>query len=125
MKLLVDANLSPRVAAALVRAGHDAVHVNLSGLVHATDEEILQAAEQDGRVIISGDADFGMLLAIRGSSSPSFILVRSADHLTPDEQVQILVDLLAETEADLLRGAIVSVRDRHVRVRTLPIGSNE
>jgi hypothetical protein len=66
-----------------------------------------------------------MLLATGGRSGPSLVLIRSADHLTPDEQSQLLADLLIEAEADLLRGAIVSVSHRHVRVRTLPIGGNE
>jgi predicted nuclease of predicted toxin-antitoxin system len=124
VKLLVDANLSPRVAAALRDSGHDAAHVADVGLAHASDEDILAAAERDGRIVISGDADFGMLLTIRRAAGPSFVLIRSADHLTADEQAQLLVDVLATAEAELVGGAIVSVSRRHVRVRTLPVGSD-
>lgn len=124
MKVLVDANLSPRVATALKGAGHDTVHVYEVGLAHASDDEILAAAERDGRLVVSGDADFGMLLAIRRAAGPSFVLIRSADRLTPDEQGQLLVDVLATAEVELSRGAIVSVSRRHVRVRTLPVGSH-
>ena len=124
MKLLVDANLSPRVAASLRDAGQDAVHVYDVGLAHASDEEILAAAEREGRVVVSGDADFGMLLAIRRAAGPSFVLIRSADRLTPDEQGLLLVDVLMTADEELSRGAIVSVSRRHVRVRTLPVGSD-
>ena len=41
MKLLVDANLSPRTVDRLRAAGFDAIHVADLGLVTATDGEIL------------------------------------------------------------------------------------
>ncbi|MDZ7576621.1 MAG: DUF5615 family PIN-like protein [Candidatus Nanopelagicales bacterium] len=44
MKLLVDANLSPRVAAALAEAGYDASHVADHGLLTASDEVIIEPA---------------------------------------------------------------------------------
>lgn len=40
MRLLLDANLSPRVAEALRTTGYDAVHVIDLDLVRATDDEI-------------------------------------------------------------------------------------
>lgn len=51
MKLLVDANLSPRVAAILRSAGHDARHVTDVGLGTASDAEILAwtRPEQDAK----------------------------------------------------------------------------
>ena len=45
MRLLVDANLSPAVAAQLRDAGHDAVHVIDVGLATATDPKIVEHAE--------------------------------------------------------------------------------
>ena len=45
MRLLLDANLSPRIAESLRAAGFDAVHVADLGLVTATDDEISLAAQ--------------------------------------------------------------------------------
>ena len=63
MRLLVDANLAPRVAELLTAAGHDVRHVFDIGLGSATDSAILASADADGRVVVSSDTDFGALLA--------------------------------------------------------------
>ena len=48
MKLLTDANLSPRVAEALRASGFDAVHVVHLDLVTASDEAIFDRAAAEG-----------------------------------------------------------------------------
>ncbi|MEX2291203.1 MAG: DUF5615 family PIN-like protein [Mycobacteriales bacterium] len=70
MKLLVDENLSVRVASALRDAGHDTVHVTSFGLANTEDDVILRSAADDGRIIVTADADFGALLALRGDRPP-------------------------------------------------------
>ncbi len=85
MRFLVDANLSPHVAEFLNAAGHDAVAVRDVGLRDAPDDEILDHAHAEDRVVISHDTDFGTLLAARRLTKPSFILIRSADPLTADD----------------------------------------
>jgi hypothetical protein len=44
MKILVDANPSPRVAAELREGGYDTAHVRDHGLLGASDEEIAKFA---------------------------------------------------------------------------------
>ncbi|MGQ0629942.1 MAG: DUF5615 family PIN-like protein [Sporichthyaceae bacterium] len=46
MKLLLNANLSPRVAAILSSAGHAATHVAGIGMLAASDEEILTGRQR-------------------------------------------------------------------------------
>jgi predicted nuclease of predicted toxin-antitoxin system len=85
MRLLIDANLSPRVAAQLADMGFDAIHVAGVGLLTAADEAILEYAATSEVVIVSADTDFGELLATSpGRARPSVVLLRSADHLTPN-----------------------------------------
>ena len=75
MRFLVDANLSPRVAAGLTSAGFDSVHVAEVGLLTASDQAILDYAAENGLVIVSADTDFGELLALsRGAIRPSAVL---------------------------------------------------
>ena len=71
MKFLVDNALSPVLAALLQQAGHDAIHVRSVGLQHADDEVIFERAAAEHRIVVSADADFGTLLAVRSSHHPS------------------------------------------------------
>ena len=71
MRFLVDANLSPRVAARLRLEGHDVEHVGDAGLLTAEDGPILAHAASTDRVILSADSDFATLLAVTGRSEPS------------------------------------------------------
>jgi predicted nuclease of predicted toxin-antitoxin system len=57
MRLLVDANLSPRVSEALSTAGFEATHVVDHGLLAASDEVIAAFAVSRHEVIVSADSD--------------------------------------------------------------------
>ena len=121
MRLLIDANLSPRVAATLHDAGHEAVHVADIGMLGASDDAILAHAAAAGQVIVSADTDFGELLAVTGAVRPSVVLLRSADHLTQDQQAVLLVANLPAVTAELDAGAVVSIARGRLRVRPLPV----
>jgi predicted nuclease of predicted toxin-antitoxin system len=60
------------------------------GLLTATDPVILQAAAKEERVLLTADSDFGALLALGSLASPSVLLLRSADHLRPNEQAELM-----------------------------------
>jgi predicted nuclease of predicted toxin-antitoxin system len=121
VRLVVDANLSPVVADLLNEAGHDAVHVRSAGLQAANDDSIIEYARAEHRVIISEDTDFGAILVRSGGSLPSFILLRSAEPLTPARQAELLLANLATVEEDLSSGAIVTLARDRLRVRPLPV----
>src|SRR5690606_28877794 len=60
MRLLLDAHLSPELAAALRRPGHDCVGIrdwHEGALLDAPDEAILEAAADDQRILVTGDYD--------------------------------------------------------------------
>jgi very-short-patch-repair endonuclease len=60
----------------LQQAGHDAMHVRSIGLQHADDDVIFERAALEHRIVVSADADFGTLLAVRSSRQPSVIQFR-------------------------------------------------
>lgn len=121
MKLLVDANLSPKVAEGLRDAGFETTHVVDHGLVTATDEVISAFAVEHQQVIVSADSDFATMLALGGGTAPSLVLFRSADLLTPSEQVALLAANLPAVQEDLETGAVVSISQGHLRIRALPL----
>jgi predicted nuclease of predicted toxin-antitoxin system len=125
VRLLLDANLSPEVARLLKEAGHDAIHVAEIGLLSAPDPEIMEAAIREGRVLLTADADFGALLALGSLAAPSVLLLRSADHLRPSEQAELLAANLSLISEDLERGAIASLTRDRLRVRELPIEADQ
>lgn len=121
MKLLIDNALSPRVAEGLRASGFDAVHVRDFRMQSATDEEVFRFAEDQGRVIVSADTDFGALLALRKKAKPSFLLVRKDAGNRPEQIRDLLVRYLPEVEQDLKKGAIITITDYNIRIRRLPI----
>lgn len=109
------------MARLLREAGHDAAHVVEVGLGNTDDPVILGAAADDARIVVTADTDFDALLAARGTSSPSVVMLRSSDHLTPDEQAQLIVTVTTRVGGELEDGAIASVTPQRIRLRSLPI----
>jgi len=125
VKLLLDANLSPEVGRLLKEAGHDAIHVKDIGLLTAADPTILRAAAKEERILLTADSDFGALLALGSLASPSVLLLRSADHLRPNQQAGLIAANLPQIAEDLEKGAIVSLTRERLRVRELPIPTSD
>ena len=94
MRFLIDQNLSERLAELLRNAGHDAAHVRTLGLSRAPDAVILDRASAESRVLISGDTDFGALLATGHRREPSVILIRRERPRRPEAQATLLLGYL-------------------------------
>jgi predicted nuclease of predicted toxin-antitoxin system len=90
-------------------------------LLSAPDPEILQAAANGEQVLLTADADFGALLALGSLASPSVLLLRSADHLRPEEQAKLIAANLPSISEDLEKGAIAALTRDRLRIRQLPI----
>lgn len=112
--------ISPDTVSWLRSQGHDAVHLHEQGWDRLSDPEILEKARDEGRVLLTHDLDFGRLLALSGATSPSVIVFRLAD-MRPDSVNRHLERVLPQAAQELAQGAIVSVREGQIRVRTLPI----
>ena len=71
-------------------------------------------------MIITHDLDFGHLLAFSGENAPSVIILRLRD-LRTDEIISRFDAVWGEVESALMDGAIISLADKSLRIRKLPI----
>ena len=123
MKLLLDQGLPRSAVALLSDMGHMATHVGAVGLCSATDVEILAYAHTNSQVVVTMDADFHTLLATTNANLPSVIRIRT-EGFKASQIAQLLNDLVRRCEQEITRGAVLSVRGDHVRLRLLPINKN-
>lgn len=121
MKLLLDANLSPKLVRTLADAGFEVVHVADLGLLGASDNSIFNHAVAQRYVVITADSDFPMMLAIRRAATPSVVLLRHASHSSPSVQGALLLANLPTVSRQLEAGAVVSLSPTRLAVRDLPI----
>ena len=90
VKLLLDENISPRVAEILRKEdGLDAVHIRDRGLLEAKDHEVLERAYAEDRVLATKNIDDFVKLARARELHPGIILLEDGD-LVRDEQVRVL-----------------------------------
>jgi predicted nuclease of predicted toxin-antitoxin system len=120
MRFLADMGLAQSTVAFLRAQGHDAVHLRDQGLQQLEDIEIVQKARAEGRVILTHDLDFGRIVALGGARVPSMITFRLSD-MRPSQVNQFLITVLERFTEQLEMGALVSVTDGGIRVRSLPI----
>lgn len=122
MRFLADMGLSPKTIAFLRTLGHDAVHLSEQGLERLPDPEIVAKAHQKSRVLLVHDLGVGELLAASGATLPSVITFRLRN-MHPDRVDSALQHILSQHAEALERGAILSVTEGQVRVRSLPLGA--
>lgn len=121
MKLVLDMNLSPELTPALAAHGHDVVHWSLVGDPRASDESVLAWAGAHGRVVVTHDLDFGVILATTEARGPSVVQVREHDLLS-DEIVPAIAAAIRVATSALEAGAIVTLHAERSRIRILPLG---
>jgi predicted nuclease of predicted toxin-antitoxin system len=71
-------------------------------------------------MIVTLDADFHALLATRNARAPSVLRLR-LERLRGAQAAQLIERVVSVCAADLLGGAMVTVDEHRVRVRTLPL----
>lgn len=120
MKFLADMGISPRSVAYLRGLGHDAVHLHEEGLGRMPDPTILRKAHDEGRVLLTNDLDFGELMAASGAVLPSVVIFRLRD-MRPEQVNGYLGEVVTGYREMLEQGVIVSVRERQIRIRVLPV----
>jgi predicted nuclease of predicted toxin-antitoxin system len=120
MNFLLNMNIRREMIAPLQKRGHACRHVGDIGMSRAKDDEIVAEAKRRGEVILTHDLDYGHLLAFSGEKAPSVIILRLRN-LSVNEVLSRLDTIWKEIESPLMNGAIVSLSDKSLRIRKLPI----
>jgi predicted nuclease of predicted toxin-antitoxin system len=121
VRFLIDMPLSPRLAQWLRAEGHDALHASELTMNQSPDSEILRAAADSGRVVITADLDFPRLLAGLGSTGPGLILLRGGNY-SEGESKDCVRRVLMSVAHEELPLSVVVVDLKSIRRRRLRIG---
>ena len=113
MRFLVDVCAGKELADWLREQGHDVKEVRERD-PRMTDDEILNWAKAEGRVIVTMDKDFGELAVVQGKTHCG--IVRLPDVPIPIRK-RLMGQVIAKHEKDLARGAVVTVTLKHIRIR--------
>jgi predicted nuclease of predicted toxin-antitoxin system len=116
--------ISPKTVSFLQQLGHQAVHLHQEGLDRLSDAEILHKARCEGSILLTHDLDFGDLLAASKAALPTVVIFRLRN-MRPEQVNQYLTGIIANYSADLKQGAIVTVSEGGIRMRTLPLDASE
>ncbi len=120
MKFLADVPIGRATVEFLRQAGHDVLRSVDRLAATASDIELVELAISENRAVLCFDLDFSAIVATSGQRRPSVITFRTTRRKAAVVNDR-LEQVLAEIEAELARGVLVTVEDSRVRVRPLPI----
>lgn len=113
MKFLVDICTGRRLAIWLREQGHDVCEVNERS-AKMEDNEILQWANTEKRIVITVDKDFGTLAVALGQ--PHHGIIRLPDVPALNRQI-LMEEVLRRHSKDLENRAIITVSEKRIRIR--------
>ena len=120
---LLDQGLPRSTIEHLQEFGIDSAHVGNLGMAAASDEEILNEARMQGAGVVTLDADFHALLALTRASEPSVIRMR-IEGMKGKQVASVIQRVESVAMADLKAGAAVTVTERRIALRRLPLNAS-
>lgn len=120
MRFLVDMPLSPGPCLWLREQEHECVHASLVGLAAARDDEIMERALREERVVLTADLEFARMLALTQADGPGVVLFRGGNY-SEAEARYLLGKVLETVEEEQLAHSVTVVDRRRIRRTRLPI----
>jgi predicted nuclease of predicted toxin-antitoxin system len=111
---VADENVESAIVLRLRRDGHDVVWIAESD-PGATDDIVLEIAEAQKRVLITGDTDFGEIVFRQGRVSAGVLLLRLAG-LAPEHKASIVAEAIRNHGPEMTGGFSV-VAPGQLRIR--------
>ena len=104
--------------------GFEALHWSTVGQANARDSEIMAWAAANNYIVVTHDLDFSAILAATQGVAPSVVQIRAED-VSPDVIGTKIARALHQMESELKTGALLSIDDKTMRLRILPLVSRE
>jgi predicted nuclease of predicted toxin-antitoxin system len=119
LRILADENYPLESVQFLRVAGHDVVAVAESGS-GATDEDVVQRAAAERRVLLTFDRDFGALVFRERMPMPAGVIYLRLIPATPVEP-GVLTKALLERRDLMIEGRFTVIDRERIRQRPLPV----
>ena len=119
MKFLIDQDVYAITVRFLRNLGHDVITAGEIGLSRASDSDLLRKAEEQDRILITRDRDYGGLVFVEGLGRGVIYL-----RMLPSDQTEVheeLALILKTYHEDKLKEAFVVVESGRHRFRRLPM----
>lgn len=117
MKFLLDQDVYAKTVSFLIATGCDVIKVSDIGLAQASDEAILKTAQEQKRILITRDRDYGNLVFVRSLGAGVIYLRISPSTLTAvHDELSRVIDKYSA--AELSQSFVVIGKDGH-RIRRL------
>jgi predicted nuclease of predicted toxin-antitoxin system len=123
MKFLLDMPVSFLLLDVLQAHGHEGVHAHQIGKDRASDDELLEIARRESRVIVTADLDFPRLMALSLAEGPGLILFRGGNY-SDNEMCDLPSRVQEKVPPETLERSVCVVDKKRVRVTQLPVGGN-
>ena len=116
MRFKLDENLSAEIPRLFTEAGHDAVTVAEQGMAGEGDPAIASACLNEGRALVTLDADFADIRVYPPHIYPGLVVLRLGSQ-GPSHQTEVISRLLPQLSERSLQGQLWLVEDTRVRIR--------
>ena len=112
MRFLSDQDVYAVTTRLLAELGHDVATASGIGLAAADDAVLLKHAQDDGRIFVTRDRDFGGLVFVqRAGPGVLYLRITPATVQAVHEEVRVVLGLY--TERDLQKAFVVVEPGRH------------
>jgi predicted nuclease of predicted toxin-antitoxin system len=117
MRFLADENCDFTVVRALRAAGHDVLCVS-EITPRAEDSEVIKLADDEKRILLTEDKDFGQLVYSHGQKTLGVIFLRFPT--SARRQISRAVINLVKQQGEKLAGCFITVQPGRIRISRAP-----
>ncbi len=121
LRFLADESCDFAVVRILRKAGYDVLAVS-EVTSHSDDRELIEQANQEKRILLTEDKDFGWLVFVTDAESAGVILIRFPGNARKTLASTVL-ELVSEHRNQLL-GTFIVVQPGHIRI-TRKLGTGQ